>query len=166
MDNNTKLEFAHNIGFAAFIGVISIFLALGSKVDIQYWATHIVLYGYMISVVIIFMIRTYIGSVKLTEIKVDKDGKRFDLVTLLSMGNTGSALFVELATLTWTFVSFFAVGGGIETDTYRHIHPFEQFSTYLVVPYLAFVVNFSLNSMIKGRKITELTPIGIKIKRR
>ena len=158
--NDTKREFILIFGFAAFILGLSIFLWLGSTEDIQYWGAFIVIPAYPSSVVGIFIIRIYVYCANLAEMEAGTRGKRFNSRVILLISNTFAVMLVELATLTWIFASFFAVGGATETDTYRHLHPFEQFSTYAVIPYLAAVVHFMLKSLKKG---SEITPIGIRI---
>ena len=161
--DSTKRKIIHVFGFATFIGLFSLFLAIGSQDEIQTTASYMWPYGFWFTVVAIFLIRSYIGSVEITEI--DPGSKRLDLPSILSMFDTSTSLLVELATVYWIFASFVAVGFGATTDIYKQIHPFEQFASYAVIPYLGLVTHYSLKSMKKKKNRVEITPIGIVIHR-
>lgn len=161
MESN-KRKIAHILGFAAFIGILSLILQIGSQDEIQTIASYLWPYGFWFTVVTIFLIRSYIGSIEITEI--EPRSKKMDQRSVMSMFDTSSSLLVELATVYWIFASFIAVGFGATTDIYRQIHPFEQFASYVVIPYLGIFTHLSLKSMKKEKNRVEITPIGISIR--
>lgn len=163
----TKIKLMHVFGFAIFTGFLSIFLVVGSQDEIRTGASYLWPYGFWFTVMTIFLIRTYIGSVEMTEI--DTGCKRIDLLSIVSMFDTASSLLVELAIVFWVYASFVGIGFGAATPVYWLIHPFEQFASYAVIPYLAVVTHYTLKAMIetkkKAKKKEENTPIGITIHR-
>lgn len=142
-----KWELISTLIMIAFVAGVNIFLWLGDRDTIQYYATNVLVYAYPITALGLFLAKMYIFSQRLARIEsVSRNESNYIFKVGTNAFNGAVFVFADILSLTVVFLSFYTVGFGTENDAFHKIHIIEQMCTYGIFPYLAIVSSWLLEA--------------------